>query len=72
LLGHIVYRLLIAPKRDRAALIARKDQLHRQIRGRQIQLLKASPEAAEVSQPEKQPVDDATLSLLFPYLTINS
>jgi hypothetical protein len=50
LLGNIVYRLFMAPKRDRAALVARKDQIHRQIRGRQIQLLRASQSARPINE----------------------
>jgi hypothetical protein len=41
LLGRLVYQVLTAPKRDRKAIIARKEQVQRQIRGRQIKLLKS-------------------------------
>jgi hypothetical protein len=70
LLGHVVYKLLIAAKRDRPALLARKAQIHRQIRGRQVRLYRASPPAS-AGRVERQPVDDATLKMLFPHITIN-
>lgn len=41
LLGRLVYQLLTATKRDRAAILARKERVQRQIKGRQIQLLKS-------------------------------
>lgn len=52
LLGLVVLKLFMASKRDRKELIARKDQIHRQIRGRQIRLYRASQEAgAETKFP---------------------
>lgn len=41
ILGRLVYELFIAPKSDRPAILARKEQVHRQIKGRQIQLFKS-------------------------------
>lgn len=41
LLGRLVYQVLTASKRNRPAILARKEQVQRQIKGRQIQLLKS-------------------------------
>jgi hypothetical protein len=71
LLGNIVYRLLMAPKRDRAALIDRKALIHRQIRGRKIQLLKASP-GVTAPGTSSGGIGDSTLALLFPYINITN
>lgn len=71
-LAALVVERTIASKRDRSEIQEEIDVIHRQIRGRQIRLLKASQEVSGYQAPKPLPVqiDDSVLKLLFPYVNI--
>jgi hypothetical protein len=70
ILGQLVAARFLCSKSDYALISDRVAVIHRQIKGRQIALLKASNGVVEPAA-EKQPVDDATLKMIFPYIAIN-
>lgn len=70
ILGQLVAARFLSPKRDLKIINERIELIHRQIRGRQISLLKAS-QSPVAHEPVREAIDNTTLKLIFPYVTIN-